>query len=59
MAMIIINPLIGRVVDALQSYDVIGFGLAVWVIPGALIWLVWRPAAHFDPGPTLPRAHIT
>jgi len=43
LALIIYNPIIGRVVDRLGSYDTVGIGLAVWMIPGSLIWLLWRP----------------
>jgi len=49
LALIIANPLIGRVLDRGGSYDAIGIGLAVWAIPGSLIWLCWRPAVRFVP----------
>jgi len=49
VALIIANPLIGRVLDRLGSYDAIGIGLAVWAIPGSLIWLSWRPPVRFVP----------
>lgn len=44
LALIIVNPLIGAAVDHYGSYDVATFGLAVWVLPGSLVWLLWRPA---------------
>lgn len=44
LAMIIMNPLVGAVVDRFDSYDVPAQGLALWVLPGALLWLAWRPA---------------
>ncbi|HET9621426.1 MAG TPA: MFS transporter [Kofleriaceae bacterium] len=60
LALIIANPVIGRVIDHLHSYDAIGFGLAGWAMPGALIWLAWTPPAHFTPRTTnLPRAQAT
>jgi ACS family hexuronate transporter-like MFS transporter len=43
LALIISNPLIGRAVDQLGNYDAIGIGIAIWVIPGSLVWLLWRP----------------
>jgi ACS family hexuronate transporter-like MFS transporter len=49
LALIIYNPIIGRVVDRLGSYDSVGIGLAVWMIPGSLIWLLWRPPIRFVP----------
>jgi hypothetical protein len=47
LALIISNPLIGRVVDRIDDYGPIGVGLAVWVIPGSLVWLLWRPPVRF------------
>jgi hypothetical protein len=42
---IVVQPLIGRVVDASGRYDGIAIALAVWVIPGSLVWFAWPPAA--------------
>jgi MFS transporter, ACS family, hexuronate transporter len=47
LALIIMNPLIGRAVDRLHSYDAVGIALGLWVIPGSLAWLLWRPALRF------------
>jgi MFS transporter, ACS family, hexuronate transporter len=47
LALIIVNPLIGRAVDRLGNYDAVAIGLAMWVVPGSLIWLCWRPAVRF------------
>lgn len=47
LALIIVNPLIGRAADRLGSYDAIGISLGLWVIPGCLIWLLWRPPIRF------------
>jgi MFS transporter, ACS family, hexuronate transporter len=49
VALIIGNPLIGRMVDKLGDYAVPSFVIALWAIPGAVVWLVWRPAARFVP----------
>jgi ACS family hexuronate transporter-like MFS transporter len=49
LALIIANPLIGHAVDRLGSYDAVGICLAVWVVPGSLIWLRWRPPVRFVP----------
>jgi ACS family hexuronate transporter-like MFS transporter len=51
LALIIYNPIIGRVIDHVGNYDAVGVGLAVWVIPGSLIWLLWRPPLRFEPRP--------
>lgn len=59
LALIIANPVIGRVIDHLHSYDAIGFGLASWAMPGALIWLAWTPPASFTPKTEIPRAQVT
>jgi predicted MFS family arabinose efflux permease len=45
LALIIANPLIGYVVDHRDNYDAVTIALAVCAIPGALIWMVWRPRA--------------
>ena len=47
LAQIISSPLIGRAVDKLGNYDAVGVILAVWVIPGSLVWLLWRPPVRF------------
>jgi hypothetical protein len=54
MALIISSPLIGRAVDKLGDYDAIGIALAIWVIPGSLIWLLWHPPVRLEP--RVPRA---
>jgi hypothetical protein len=38
MANVVAQPLIGRVVDATGRYDGIAMALAVWVVPGSLVW---------------------
>jgi ACS family hexuronate transporter-like MFS transporter len=45
LANIVAQPLIGHVVDATGRYDGIAIALAVWVVPGSLVWFAWRPAA--------------
>jgi predicted MFS family arabinose efflux permease len=43
LALIIANPLVGRAVEHYGNYDVVALVAGAWVIPGALVWLVWRP----------------
>jgi hypothetical protein len=43
VALIVLNPLIGSVVDAYGNYDGVAIGLGLWAIPGALIWIAWKP----------------
>jgi ACS family hexuronate transporter-like MFS transporter len=40
-ALIIANPVIGRIVDHEKSYDLVTWGVGAWVVPGALVWLLW------------------
>jgi ACS family hexuronate transporter-like MFS transporter len=47
LALVIVNPVIGRTVDRLHSYSEVAISLAAWVIPGSLVWLCWRPAIRF------------
>jgi ACS family hexuronate transporter-like MFS transporter len=43
LANIVAQPIIGHVVDATGRYDGIAIGLALWVVPGSLVWFAWRP----------------
>jgi MFS transporter, ACS family, hexuronate transporter len=43
LSFIIMNPLIGRAVDRLHNYNAVALALGIWVIPGSLIWIAWRP----------------
>jgi ACS family hexuronate transporter-like MFS transporter len=40
---IIAGPLVGRAVAHLHSYAWIAVALALWNLPGALLWLAWTP----------------
>lgn len=44
IANMVAHPIIGRVVDATGRYDGIAMSLAAWVVPGSLVWFLWRPA---------------
>ena len=48
LALVLASPIIGRVVDHFGSYDVVAIALGVWVVPGSVVWWLWRPAEHFD-----------
>lgn len=44
LALIIMNPLVGAMVDARGSYTIPAVALGLWAIPGAVAWVLWRPA---------------
>ena len=48
LALIVMNPLVGMAVDRYGSFDLPTTVLGLWAIPGALIWIAWRPARHFS-----------
>lgn len=57
LAFVIANPLIGRAVDRLHSYDDVTRVLGAWVIPGSLLWL--STGAFGGEGPAgPPRARV-
>lgn len=56
LALIIVSPLIGRLVDARGSFDVAAIALGVWAVPGGIAWLVWRPAVRYVPRARVHRA---
>jgi len=43
LAIIIVSPIVGSLVETYQSYDVVLWGIAVWIVPGMLVWLLWKP----------------
>lgn len=43
LALILANPLIGRAVEKIGSYEPVILVLAALHLPGAAIWLLWRP----------------
>ncbi len=42
LALIISSPLIGASVDRFHSFDVAMVALGLWVVPGCVVWLLWR-----------------
>ena len=50
LALIVAFPLIGRAVPASGSYHGVALALAVWLVPGALVWLAVRPGASGTSG---------
>jgi MFS transporter, ACS family, aldohexuronate transporter len=42
IALIIMNPLVGAIVDRNGNYDAVAIGVGAWVLPGALVWLLAR-----------------
>jgi ACS family hexuronate transporter-like MFS transporter len=56
LALIIVSPLIGRLVDQLHSYDVPTVALGLWAVPGGVVWLAWRPALRYIPRARVHRA---
>ncbi len=47
VAYIIAGLIIGRVVDATHSYSYVLVGLAVWLFPGCLLWLIWKAPPRY------------
>jgi hypothetical protein len=47
LALIISNPLIGWSVKTHGDYDIVAWTIGLWVIPGCLVWLLWKPR-HFS-----------
>lgn len=43
IAHIVANPMIGRTVERTSSYALITLALTLWVIPGCVGWLLWKP----------------
>jgi len=48
VALVVSGPIIGRLADHFGNYDVVAIGLGVWVVPGSVVWWLWRPGQHFD-----------
>jgi ACS family hexuronate transporter-like MFS transporter len=44
LSLIIMSPIVGAQVEATQSYTQSALMLGLWVIPGALAWLLWPRA---------------
>lgn len=42
LALIIVNPIIGALVDHYGDYDVAAMAVGAWALPGCLAWLLWR-----------------
>jgi ACS family hexuronate transporter-like MFS transporter len=57
-ALIIANPLIGAALDRWHDYDAVAIALGLWVIPGSLVWLAWRPAPRFTSTDTIATAVV-
>jgi ACS family hexuronate transporter-like MFS transporter len=43
LALILLFPAIGVVLQETHSYLLVGLGLMLWAIPGTLAWLLWDP----------------
>lgn len=48
LAYVVANPLIGRSVDAHHGYDRVLLALAMWTIPGCLVWLLWPAPPRWE-----------
>lgn len=44
LTLIIMNPLLGVSVDATGSYALATVVLGLWLLPGTVAWVLWRPA---------------
>lgn len=47
-ALILMSPAVGAAIDHYQSYDVPSVVLGLWVIPGSLVWLLWKPPVKLE-----------
>lgn len=59
LALVIANPLIGAAFDRWKSFDVPAVVLGLWVVPGCLVWLVWRVPLARQQRAELPEARTT
>ena len=55
LAFIITSPLIGAAVDHFHDYRAVALVLGGWVIPGSVVWILWRPATQLAHAPRSPR----
>ncbi|HEY4057839.1 MAG TPA: MFS transporter [Kofleriaceae bacterium] len=47
IAFVLIGPVLGPVVGHYQSYSQVSVGIAAWIIPGSIAWLIlWRSRAR-------------
>jgi ACS family hexuronate transporter-like MFS transporter len=52
IAHIVANPMVGRSVERSGSYAFILLALTIWVIPGCVGWILWKPPPpHREPNP--------
>jgi hypothetical protein len=43
LAHIVALPLVGRSVQTTGRYTVAAVALGLWVVPGCVVWMLWRP----------------
>jgi predicted MFS family arabinose efflux permease len=43
LSLVISSPLVGYAVDHSHSYSSSAITIGLWVIPGSLFWMIWRP----------------
>ncbi len=46
LSLLIISPVIGKLVGGLGNYDAVAWLLGGWVVPGSMVWLLWRPGGY-------------
>jgi ACS family hexuronate transporter-like MFS transporter len=51
LAYIVVNPLIGMSVQSSGSYLPSMIGVSLWVVPGCLVWLAWKPPPPYSAPP--------
>jgi ACS family hexuronate transporter-like MFS transporter len=59
LALVIANPLIGAAYDRYNGFDVPAIVLGLWVVPGCVVWLVWRVPLARQQRAELPEARTT
>jgi ACS family hexuronate transporter-like MFS transporter len=53
---IVASPLVGKLIDVSGGYTLPFVLLGLWVIPGCVVWLLWKPPPHHHKNVAAPAA---